>query len=99
MRKAWGAQPAVTTKRDRRYASPAWRALRRQVLVRDKYECQLRLPKCTGTASEVDHKAPPSMGGSFFDAWNLRAACKSCNIARRNKMRAQVARKALGEEL
>ena len=73
-------------RRDRRYDSPGWRMLRKHVLERDGYQCQLRLDdRCTHIATQVDHKIEPSKGGQFFDEWNCRASCGHCNVAKRNR--------------
>ena len=85
-------------RRDRRYDSPAWRLVRKQVLARDGYRCQLGLPGCTGVARQVDHIAEPAVGGAFFAMFNLRASCGHCNVSKRNRMRARAARERLGEE-
>jgi 5-methylcytosine-specific restriction protein A len=69
------------------YGGP-WRRVRAFVLERDGYICQIRLPGCTTRASDADHIVPASLGGAWFDPSNLRAACKHCNVARRNGERA-----------
>lgn len=55
-----------------------WAVLRRRILDRDHWTCQLRDPGCTLQASEVDHLGDrddhrPAM---------LRAACHHCHAAR-----------------
>ena len=55
--------------------------LRKLVLRRDNYECQIRLPGCLGTANTVDHIHPKAWGG-LATPGNLRAACKPCNQAK-----------------
>lgn len=57
----------------------AWRRLRRAVLDRDLGLCQIKGPRCTRYATEVDHIVPRVDGGAVFDPANLRAACKACN--------------------
>ena len=64
------------------YNSRAWRKVRRQVLMRDGYRCQIRGPRCTYAATHVDHIRPLADGGSH-DPANLRAACLNCNLSRR----------------
>lgn len=52
--------------------------LRKAVLRRDNYECQIRGPGCLLTANTVDHIHPKVWGGRATPD-NLRAACKPCN--------------------
>lgn len=51
------------------------------MLARDNYQCQIRLPKCTGTATTVDHIQAIIEGGHPYDERNLRAACMHCNTS------------------
>jgi hypothetical protein len=67
------------------YASAAWRRVRKVVLERDGYLCRVRLPGCTGQATQCDHIISVDDGGSWFDEGNLRAACAHCNNARVNR--------------
>jgi 5-methylcytosine-specific restriction enzyme A len=79
---------------DRRYNTPAWKAVRLVVLERDHHLCQLRLDaRCTIRATHVDHIVEPSKGGAFFDLGNLRASCGHCNVAKRNRNIAADARR------
>ncbi len=72
----------------------AWRKVRLLVLERDGHRCQLRCsPKCKGVANEVDHRVSVSDGGARLNPTNLTAACKSCNISKRNR---EVAARARG---
>lgn len=61
---------------------PHWKyhelKIRKAVLIRDNYECQIRGPNCTVTATSVDHIHPKAWGGTAHPS-NLRAACKACN--------------------
>jgi 5-methylcytosine-specific restriction endonuclease McrA len=60
----------------RAYRLPGnWKRLRASILDRDGGVCQIRLPGCTGLATEVDHIRP----GDDHSESNLRAACQSCN--------------------
>jgi 5-methylcytosine-specific restriction endonuclease McrA len=74
------------------YDSPAWPAVRRDVLARDGHVCQVRLPGCKVRANSVDHIVRPEDGGAPYDPANLRAACTSCNSAKRNSAVAARAR-------
>lgn len=57
---------------------PNWKNVRRYVLERDGYVCQVQLPqKCTGAATEAHHTL-----GADADPTDVRylvAACKPCN--------------------
>jgi hypothetical protein len=65
---------------DRRYGSLRWKRLRLAVLNRDNYECQIRGPRCRGTANSVHHRIPSSEAPElFFDPENLEASCGACN--------------------
>lgn len=59
-----------------------WQRVRKLVLARDGYECQLRLRVCTKVATTVDHVIPLSAGGARLDLANLQAACLKCNVAK-----------------
>lgn len=76
-----GFGPAMALSRDAVYGS-AWRKVRRLVLERDEWLCQIRGEGCLVRASEVDHRISWRDGGSVLDPENLRAACKRCNAAR-----------------
>lgn len=55
-----------------------WPSIRRAILDRDGHACQLRGPRCTGNATEVDH-----IGSNLnHDPANLRAACQPCHAQR-----------------
>ena len=71
-------------KRGTPYAHRAWPHIRRTILARDGYQCQINGPHCTHLANECDHIQPWLDGGAWFDASNLRAACTACNKGRRN---------------
>jgi hypothetical protein len=62
------------------YRHRAWATVRKQVLERDGYRCQISGPRCLTKANEVDHIVPFSQGGSKYDSVNLQAACKPCNL-------------------
>jgi 5-methylcytosine-specific restriction protein A len=67
---------------DPRLRSNEWQALRRLILGRDHYRCQINGPLCRHTATEVDHILSPLEGGDFWDTTNLRGSCKPCNAGR-----------------
>ena len=66
------------------YHTPQWKQARRACLTRDNHQCQLRLPGCKGRATEADHRIDWQDGGHPYDLANLQAACKHCNISKRN---------------
>jgi len=74
---------------DPRYKTSEWKRVRRRVLDRDGYVCQIRLDGCLTEADQVDHIVPAAAGGEFYDDRNLRACCRRCNSkrARRTKVR------------
>jgi hypothetical protein len=63
------------------YRGP-WSTVRKTILERDNHQCQIRAPKCTGTANHVDHIIPVLKGGAWWDPDNLRASCAHCNNQR-----------------
>ncbi len=66
---------AKESRRDHR-----WKKLRLRILARDAYTCAY----CGGQANEVDHIIPLKRGGSD-DADNLVAACRTCNIKKKDQ--------------
>ena len=56
-----------------------WAVLRKLVLRRAMYRCEIQLPGCSELATEVDHIISRMDGGSD-ELSNLRAACKPCNL-------------------
>jgi 5-methylcytosine-specific restriction endonuclease McrA len=85
----------------RPYDIPAWRKwVRPGVLRRDGYVCQTRGPRCTGTATCVDHIVSwrELDRSQWLDTNLLRAACGSCNSrlgARRQGQLADIGRRAV----
>ena len=54
---------------------------RRLVFARDNHRCQY----CGGPAESIDHVIPRSKGGEH--SWdNVVAACRSCNVRKRDRM-------------
>ena len=62
----------------RGYCSPGWKAARREVLLRDGYQCQACGAVVHGKAAHVDHIVPKSKGGSDL-ASNLQVLCRECH--------------------
>lgn len=66
--------------------SRAWEKVRRRILPRDLYTCQLcgvilKSGRTDPRAANVDHIAPRHTGGGDEDE-NLRALCRQCNATR-----------------
>jgi 5-methylcytosine-specific restriction protein A len=61
-------------------STAAWKTLRRDVLIRDGYQCQARGPVCIGYATEVDHTHNAAAGGAELDPANARAICAPCHL-------------------
>jgi 5-methylcytosine-specific restriction endonuclease McrA len=64
---------------DRRYGSPRWRKLTKDIQRRDLWQCGY----CGRPSWCADHRLRPDLGGDFWDLANLVAACRSCNVKRR----------------
>ena len=55
----------------------------RRILERDGHRCQIRGPRCIGTANQVDHRIPLSVTGPAGDIdSNKQAACVPCHQAK-----------------
>jgi 5-methylcytosine-specific restriction enzyme A len=63
-------------RRDAQVYGAEWRAKRLAALKRANFRCEIRLPGCQGSASEVDH-IDQARNDPNHD--RLRAACKSCH--------------------
>jgi 5-methylcytosine-specific restriction protein A len=63
----------------------AWPRVRREVLKRDDYRCQIAGPNCKGKATEVDHIVPWDEGGARLDPRNLRSVCRPCHNSRKRR--------------
>ncbi|SKL75201.1 Bacteriophage protein [Mycobacteroides abscessus subsp. massiliense] len=59
----------------------AWKMQRVRCLQRDGHQCQIRGPRCTVIATEVDHVTAVAFGGSD-DLGNLQAACHNCHATK-----------------
>lgn len=72
---------------------PDWEAIRRRILRRDGWVCQIRSVGCEIDATDVDH----ILRGSDHSDANLRSACRRCHSkkssdeghARRAELRAR----------
>ena len=62
----------------RGYCSQGWKAARREVLLRDNYQCQMCGVVVHGKRAHVDHIVPKAKGGSD-EVSNLRTLCVSCH--------------------
>jgi 5-methylcytosine-specific restriction protein A len=72
----------------------SWQVIRKKVLERDGYQCQLRYADiCVGRASECDHIVQPEAGGSN-DLANLRAVCVRCHARRTGRQGALAKQRA-----
>ena len=78
MTSGWAARPSKSSDHT---GTAAWKRVRRRVLARDGYECQLRGPRCTFDADHVDHIIPVTRGGTD-DASNLKAVCLTCHASK-----------------
>lgn len=56
----------------------SWKALRAKALQRDEHQCQIRGPRCTVTATQVDHVQPTYRGGAD-ELPNLQSVCAPCH--------------------
>lgn len=63
-----------------------WQRIRKTILERDGWDCQIRGRNCTSQATHVDHIIPVEQGGAPYDPANLRAACQRCNVGKRNQL-------------
>ena len=88
--KAWERKPRANL-----YAYGSdWQAVRKRVLERDGYKCQLRYADiCIGRASQVDHIVQPEAGGGS-DLANLRAVCVRCHARRTGRQGALAKQRA-----
>jgi len=78
------ARPVTDARRDPRYSSRRWQKLRRQILARDLFRCQVA-EGCDTPANIADHINPVYVGmpdAEFYDPANLRASCRRHNWAR-----------------
>lgn len=55
--------------------------VRKQIMDRDKWRCQIKGPNCLGKATQADHRTPWAEGGTD-DVGNGQAVCKPCHEAK-----------------
>jgi len=79
-----------TYKTHRIYNDRRWKIIRHAALVRDGYQCQLRLPGCTSVATQGDHIIGLEDNGQPFQLNNVQAACGHCNVSKENNRRAGI---------
>lgn len=72
-------QKTRPTAAERGYNSREWYRLRRQVLLRDSYQCQTCGRVCANKGeAHVDHITPKARGGADEPS-NLQTLCASCH--------------------
>lgn len=63
---------------------------RRSIFARDRHRCQY----CAGPAESIDHVIPRARGGQH--TWdNVVAACRSCNVRKRDRLLAETSMELL----
>lgn len=63
-------------------------ALRKRIMDRDHWQCQIQGPTCTGHATQADHITPWARGGTDTIA-NGQAVCEPCHNLKTEHERAQ----------
>jgi 5-methylcytosine-specific restriction enzyme A len=85
-----------STVRDPRYSTAAWQKLRKAVLARDGYVCQIGGLRCRGEATSVHHLIPSSQAPElFWEPTNLVAACGRCNYGDGARVAAENTRRTI----
>lgn len=64
-----------------RTSTAHWKLQRAKALQRDGHQCQIRGPRCTIQATQVDHIIPVHLNGTD-DLTNLMSVCKPCHAAK-----------------
>ncbi|MBI3213167.1 MAG: HNH endonuclease [Mycobacterium sp.] len=72
----WKTSPRTAS--SGRTSTSTWKSSRVLALQRDGYLCQIRGPRCTVNATQVDHVINVANGGSD-DLTNLQSTCKPCH--------------------
>lgn len=68
------------------YKTAKWKALRKACLLRDRYQCRIRMSGCRINASLADHIVPHRGDMRlFFDLTNLQASCKHCHDSHKKR--------------
>ncbi|RIT70423.1 HNH endonuclease [Mycobacteroides abscessus] len=65
----------------KRCSTTEWKQQRIKCLQRDERKCQIRGPRCTVIATEVDHVIAVAFGGTD-ELENLQAACHNCHATK-----------------
>jgi len=60
----------------------SWFWVRKDVLKRDRYTCQICRKRMRKKFLDIDHIMPVRSGGNPFDKENLRTLCKECHRAK-----------------
>lgn len=78
--KPWAGANGTQRRQQRGITGTGWaeQARNERILRRDGHACQIRGPRCTGRATEVDHRIPLAAGGPDTAA-NKQAACANCH--------------------
>ena len=63
-------------------------AVRKQIMDRDNWQCQIKGPTCLGKATEADHRINHAEGGTD-DASNGQAVCSECHEAKTRQERSR----------
>jgi 5-methylcytosine-specific restriction protein A len=72
----WKTSPRTTS--SGRTNQTIWKQQRAKALQRDQHQCQIRGPRCLGTATQVDHITPTHLGGTD-QLPNLQSVCVPCH--------------------
>ena len=82
---------APKPKEDKRGLEPGlWEDARQKCFRRKGRQCYIRLPKCTGAATQVDHIVPLARGGAKYDQSNLQPSCRYCNLSKGAKLMSEI---------
>lgn len=85
-------QPGNTSWSGNRRSFP--KAVRKKIMDRDGWRCQLRGARCTGIATEADHRVPHAEGGDDT-AENGAAVCANCHAEKtRSEQQRGIARRS-----
>ena len=62
----------------------SWFFVRKDILKRDRYTCQICKTRLRKKFLDIDHIIPVRMGGQLLDKANLRTLCKECHKKKTN---------------